>query len=131
MRLFSRGRLSQLPPHVPLRLRHQRVWLQAQSHHRLHRRDVLPGPGQRPQKGDERNGRRSRAANGRRQLQKWLNGGRSWTLCNGYGCRETRQNIATGLAALQRQGCGYHASETKLNLFQRLISALKCCRPPP
>lgn len=70
--LFVRRRIPQLPSHVPLRLRHQWVWLQAQSHHRLHRLDVLHGSGQGPQAGVEGDNRRSHPENGRRQLQKWL-----------------------------------------------------------
>lgn len=70
--LFSRGRLPQLPPHIPLRLRHKWVWLQAQPHHRLYRPHVLHGFGQGPQEGVEGNYPGSRAENGRQQLQKWL-----------------------------------------------------------
>lgn len=63
---FFRRRLSQLPSHVPLWLRHQWVWLQAQPHHCLHRPDVLPGSGQRPQEGVQGHHPRPRAEDGRR-----------------------------------------------------------------
>lgn len=69
---LHRRRLSQLPPHVPLWLRHQWVRLQAQPHHCLHRPHVLPGSGLGLQEGVEGHHRGPRAADGRRQLQKWL-----------------------------------------------------------
>lgn len=125
---FFRGRFPQLPPHIPLRLRHQRVWLQAQPHHRLHRPNVLPGPSQRSPEGAEGNYRRSRATNGRRQLQKWLSGRSGLDTSVG----EARQNLATRFSSTSATGLRLPCfSRLKLNLPQRLISAFKCCRPSP
>lgn len=98
--LVFRGRLSQLPSHIPLWLRHEWVWHQAQSHHSLYRCHVLPGFGQGPQEGVEGSYHRSHSANGWQQLQKWLSH-TSYKLCNRHRRVEPRQSVATGIAAFQ------------------------------
>lgn len=123
-----RGRFPQLPPHIPLRLRHQWVRLEVQPHNCLHRPHVLPGFGQGLQEGVQGDDYGSHPANRRQQLQKWLSRA-SYKLCMWNRCVEPRPNVATGIAAFQWWGGDYHASDYKLNLFLRLILALKSYRP--
>lgn len=69
---LSRRRIPQLSPLLPVRLRHQRVRLQNEPHHLLHRPHVLPGPGQGPQDGVPRDGHGPNTAHRRRELPQWL-----------------------------------------------------------
>lgn len=69
--LCRRG-ISQLSPHVPLWLRDERVRLQVEPHHLLHRRHVLPGPGHGPQEGVPRAGGGPITAHRGRKPPKWL-----------------------------------------------------------
>lgn len=64
--------IPQLSSLFPLRLCYQRVWLQDEPYHLLHRPDVLPGPGQGPQESVPRDGPGPNTAHRRRKPPEWL-----------------------------------------------------------
>lgn len=132
--VFFRRRFPQLPSHIPLWLCHEWVWLEAQCHHCLYWSHVFPGFGPGPQEGVEGNHHRSRSANRWWQRQKWLSHklqpqpATSYKLCNWCWGVKTRRERSNRYSIFRCWGGDYHASDYNLNLFLRLILALKSCR---
>lgn len=107
--LSLRRGLPQLPPLVSLRLRHQRVRLQAEPDHVFHRPHVLPGPGDGPQEGVPRGHPGPGTAHRRREPPQWL----------GLPARARRCNSKKQLHSLFDI---FHSLMTKVNSVRALIT---------